>query len=200
MLSFLFVVLNVLDIVQHSAYILEREIRALHLPQNKICSLPKECIWPTCIKAQKADFCGDDEWNLTVFLIVSFIVKNKKSCGFLMSVHDVQSVIMACFYSPCRLEMDQNGRGCDFKWKLKIDEQLGREIYTACFPLGHTPGLSAPLCVAKHAVRGACKGLGEDSTLLCCYWITSAFVHVVSQSKFCCKKEKKTCMKMCFWQ
>lgn len=55
--------------------------------------------------------------------------------------------------------------------KLRIVEEFfesSLDTY-ACFPLANTPRLSAPLCLPKHAVRSACKGLNSASLLLD-YW------------------------------
>lgn len=108
---------------------------------------------------------------------MSFIVENtKKSCGCLMSVHDAAcytGLLLLVLPSLNRTEgQSERAVVTSNRKKKKIAEEVGLfffegslEIYTACFPLGNTCGLSALLCLLKHVVRSACKG--QETTELC---------------------------------
>lgn len=135
---------------------------------------------------KKHAFCEDDEWKLTIFLSFSssFLVLNyvlhcrkHKKILWLLDVCTWRSLLYWLVITRPAL-FKQNWRpirtgSCDFKqkeeedcwrsWTVFFEGSL--EIYTACFPLGNTCGLSALLCLLKHVVRSACKG--QETTELC---------------------------------
>lgn len=99
-----------------------------------------------------------------------------------------------------RTQDDQTG---SLNRKLKIAEECGPvvdwKIYTACFPLGHAPGLSALLCV--------CRSMPSDQLvkdwrrLNCASLLLDYMAHMYMRSLnpnsvVKTKKKRKICMKM----